>query len=109
MPKKPNAIRTRSLRTTIIQAGSVAGALIAIGAAWHQFGGDTIAWSSDIRRLDARQTESAIDVYSKAVRDDTILRNQINDAVTRALIDQRLKESLDKLNAAQQRKIELGK
>lgn len=93
----------------LIKAGAVASALVALAGAWHFFGGDTPAWSSDMRKLDARQAEQAIDTYTKAVRDDTILREQIKDPVTRALIDDRLNEYQSKLMNARKRKIELGK
>jgi len=93
----------------IIQGGSVSGALVAIVAAWHLFEMPSVAWSSDIKKLNVQQTDHALDFYSKAVRDDTILRSQISDPTTRALIDQRMNEAQDKLKRAQDRKIELSK
>ena len=99
----------KSFIAGFIKAGAVATALIALVAAWHLFGGDSPAWSSDLRKLDARQSESAIDTYTKAIRDDTILKSQVNDRATQALIDERLREYHTKLKAAQDRKIELGK
>ena len=101
--------RRRNYAKTIITAGSVASALVAIAAAWLYFGMPTLAWSSDIRLLNHAQTEAAIDLYRKSVSDDTILRSQVKDNVTRALIDQRLQEAQQKLHDAQQRKIELQK
>ena len=102
-------IRRQNIIKTVIQCGSVAGAVVALVAAWHLFNMPTPAWSSDIQKLNIQQTEHALDFYSKAVRDDTILRSQITDTTTRALIDQRMQEAQDKLRRAQERKIELTK
>lgn len=97
------------IRTRLMQAGAIAAAIVSIAAAWHLFNLDTPAWSSDLRKANARQADTAIDVYTKAIRDDTILRSQINDPTTKALIDDRLNEYNSKLLDARERKIELGK
>ena len=89
--------------------GGACGAVIALASVWHMMGGDTLAWASDLHKLNSRQIETAVDVYSRAISDDTITRAQITDPVTRALIDQRIKDASDKLKAAQDRKIDLTK
>jgi len=93
--------------------GILTAALVSFGGftagVWHLFGIDTPAWSSDLRKLDARQADEAIDVYTKAIRDDTILKAQVSDPTTKALIDDRLNEYSVKLKNARDRKIELGK
>jgi len=115
MAKKPisppvkSRFSWRPIHKRIVQAGAIAAALVSLAAGWHLVGGDTIAWTSELRKLDARQSDAAIDVYTKAIRDDTILRAQISDPVTKALIDDRLNEYNSKLLNARQRKIELGK
>lgn len=89
--------------------GTVCGAIIAAGVVWHMIGGDTPAWSSDIKRLDRGQAAFAVDEYSKAIRDDMILKEQIKDPMTKVLIDQRLDEYREKLKAARDRAIQLSK
>lgn len=93
----------------LLKIGGAAGAIVAIAAAWHLFGAPVPAWSSDIRKLDARQAETAIDVYSKAVRDDTILMEQITKPQSRAVIQERLEYFKNQLKNARDRKIELSK
>lgn len=106
--RRPAPIASHLWRWFIL-AGTGCGALLAIAGVWLLMGWPKPAWSSDIRKLGTNQVDTAIDLYSKSVRDDTILRGQVKDPVTRGLVDQRIKESEDKLNAARSRKIELSK
>jgi hypothetical protein len=99
----------RAVASEVIRIGAICTALVAIVATWHLIGGDTLAWSSDIKRLDKGQAAYAIDSYSKAIRDDTILKEQVKEPATKALIDERINDYQAKLSAARARAIELGK
>lgn len=98
------------IRKWIIGTGTVAAALTAIGTLWLAAGFPKPATSADIAKLNASQTELAVDLYTKATRDALILRNTAKgDPSTQALIDQQLSEAQSKLKAAQDRKLELAK
>lgn len=93
--------------TKISAAGA---ALAAIGGAYVWLGLPMVATSADIKRLNASQAEIAVDVYSKDVRDNIILRNAVkSDPTALKMIDQNLQEAKEKLKAAQERRIELSK
>ena len=89
--------------------GVVIGTMGAVIGAWVGIGGPLPATSQDIKRLDKSQTDAAVDLYSKEVRSNIILRGTVQEPTTRALIDESLREAQDKLKAAQDRKIELSK
>lgn len=93
----------------LLKAGAGVGALTAITTAWITIGGPVPALSTDLQRLDRKQTETAVDLYSKDVRDAIILRGAVKDETTRRLIDENLREAQEKLKAAQERRIELSK
>lgn len=93
----------------LLKAGAAVGALTAITTAWITIGGPVPALSTDLRRLDRKQTETAVDLYAKDVRDAIILRGAVKDETTRRLIDENLREAQEKLRAAQERKIELSR
>ena len=92
-----------------MQLGAACGALGAIAVAWVSIGGPMPALTQDIKRLDKAQTETAVDLYSKDVRDSIILRGTVTDPTTQRMVDENLREAQDKLRAAQERKIELSK
>ena len=89
--------------------GAALGAIVAIIGAWVGIGGPLPATSQDIKQLDRKQTETAVDLYSKDVRDSILLRNTVQDPTTQKLVDENLREAQEKLRAAQTRKIELSK
>jgi hypothetical protein len=91
------------------RVGIVLGALTAMAAMWVSIGGPRLATSQDIQKLDRKQTETAVDLYAKDVRDAIILRGAVQDTTTRQLIDENLRDAQEKLKAAQQRKIELSR
>lgn len=112
--KKPVIVQVHPLflvlRRWIIGIGSMAAALLAIGSFWIAVGWPRIATSADIQKLNAAQTDLAVDLYQKNVRDALISRSAVkNDPSTQALVDQNLREAQDKLKAAQDRKLELAK
>jgi len=93
----------------VVQVGAVCAALGAIAVSWVGIGGPMPALTQDIKRLDKAQTETAVDLYQKDVRDSIILRGTITDPTTQRLVEENLREAQDKLKAAQTRKIELSK
>jgi hypothetical protein len=96
----------------IIKAGAVAAALTAIAGAWAMFDGPVPAWSEDIRRLDRQQTEIAVEVYQRAIRDlvVTLTKDEIQaSVVARTIVEQDLERDRAKLDAARSRLIELSK
>ena len=112
MTKKRKSLSTwrpHWLGNKIIYYGSLAGALLALGGLWSALGWPTPAWSSDIQRLNARQASTAVDVYSRAISDDMILKSQVTDQMTKDLIDDRIKMNTEKLEDSQKRKIELSR
>lgn len=89
--------------------GVVLGTSGAVIGAWVGIGGPLPATSQDIKQLDRKQTDTAVDLYAKDVRDAIILRGTVQDPTTQRLIDENLREAQEKLKAAQSRKIELSK
>lgn len=85
------------------------GAITAMIAVWVAVDGPRLATSQDLQKLDRKQTETAVDLYAKDVRDAIILRGAVQDETTRKLIDENLRDAQEKLKAAQQRKIELSR
>ena len=91
-----------------ISAVSAACAALAGGYLW--LGLPKVATSADIKRLDSNQAQIAVDVYAKDVRDQIILRNSVkNDPTALRMVDENIAEAKEKLKAAQDRRIELGK
>lgn len=86
--------------------GSV-GALIAL---WILLGFPTLATSSDIKRLDRRQIDTAVEVYQSKTR-NIILNAPAPTATpqTQRLYEEELRQSRDQLKRAEDRKIELSK
>lgn len=90
--------------------GAAAGALTAIIGLWLLIGAPIPAFSSDLRKLDNQQVETAIDLYRKDVRDAILLRGAVKgDPTAERLIEENLQEARDKLKRAQDRKIELSR
>lgn len=99
-----------TLERLVLRIGALAGAVTATGALWLVIGGPLPALSSDIQRLDRQQTEQAIDIYSKEVRDQILLLGLTkNDPTAKAIVERNLEEAKEKLQRAQNRKIELSK
>lgn len=119
MTKRPRLAKKiqpalRPLHERVLEMGakiSAAGAaLAAIGGAYVWLGLPVIATSADIKKLNSSQAEIAVDVYSRDVRDNIIMRNSVkNDPTALKMIDQNLQEAKEKLKAAQDRRIELSK
>jgi len=94
----------------LLQAGAVATALVAVASAWQLFGGDTLAWSSDVKRLDRKQAEVAVEVYTTK-RNSLILNAppQTANVQTQRLHEEALHDANRQLKQAEDRKIELSK
>ena len=52
----------------LVRGGAVAGAILAIAGGWHWAGLPIPAWSQDVRRLEAQQLDTAIEVYQQKQR-----------------------------------------
>lgn len=88
--------------------GTIAGAITAVITAWHVIGGPMPAWSSDILKLDRKQTEIAAELYANRVR-SLLAYPPPTDPVARQNWNEELRQSRQKLDAAEQRRIELSK
>lgn len=112
MPKKPKpipiTIKSRSIGKAIIYYGGIAGGLTAMVVLWHTFGLPSVAWSSDIQRLDRQQTDTAIEIYQRAVRGQLSAPAPAESA-SKQLWEEELRENRRKLDEATKRRIELGK
>lgn len=86
--------------------GSI-GALIAL---WILLGFPTLATSGDIRMLDRRQIETAVEVYQNKTR-SIILNAPAASATpqTQRLFEEELAQARSQLKRAEDRKIELSK
>jgi hypothetical protein len=93
----------------LTKLGAAATALIAMGTVMTWVGGQ-LAWSGDIRRLDRQQAETAVEVYSKALRDGVVLRQAVKDDPTaRAFVDYEIGDVKSKLQQSRDRLIQLSK
>lgn len=116
MPKKPmpRFSLQRSWRSApgwikrVGAVGTIAGAVGAIITTWHLIGAPIPAWSSDILKLDRKQTEIAAELYGNRVRNLLAIPPPA-DPVARQNWDEELRQSRQKLDAAEQRRIELSK
>jgi hypothetical protein len=93
-------------------AGAVAAAMTAIVVAYAQLGGPMPATAQDIQRLDRQQTEIAVEVYQRAIRESvvTLTKDEIQaNVVARTIVEQDIERDRAKLDAARARLIELGK
>lgn len=88
--------------------GSIAGALTAIGALWITLGFPTIATSSDIKRLDRQQADTAIDIYQTKLRSLLVVSPSTGTAAYKAW-EEELNQARDQLKRAEDRKIDLSK
>lgn len=100
-----NAKRIKGL---LIQTGALAGALVAIAGAWHIFGAPTLAFSSDISRLDKAQATYAVELYNQKLR--TYLASQPPaDPVARQIWEEDARQARQQRDDAEKRRIELSK
>jgi hypothetical protein len=93
----------------VIRVGAVAAALASIAGFWIYIGGPIPAWSTDIKRLDLNQTETAIELYSSAQDRALITQDLLKDPAAKALNAKRLKDATDTLHKLREHKIELMK
>lgn len=84
--------------------GSV-GALVGL---WILLGFPTFATSSDIRRLDRHQAEVAVEVFDNKLR-RYLAQQPPADPAARQNWDEEVRRAKGQLDAAEQRRIELGK
>lgn len=100
--------KRRNIIKAILQAGAVAGALIAIVTAWRMFGGPTPAWASDISRLDKHQSELAVEIYDAKLR-RYLSSARPTDPANRQIFDEDLRQARQQRDDAERRRIELSK
>ncbi len=104
--------KRRGIIQTILRAGAFAIAIIAIATVvagtWKLLGADVPAWASDIKRLDRQQTETAVDIYQRAVRGQLALPPP-TDPVTKQNWEEELNDNKKKRDEAIQHRIELSK
>lgn len=84
--------------------GSI-GALIAL---WILLGFPTLATSTDIKRLDRAQAETAVEVYDRKVR-AYLTSTPPSDPVHRQIWDEELRRAREQLKSAEDRKIQLSR
>lgn len=94
---------------SIIRLGALAGAIVAIVGAWHLFGFPEVAWSSDVKRLDSQQTDTAISVYQQSLDSALITQGLLSDPGAKALNSRRIDDATQTLKDLRQHKIELSK
>lgn len=87
---------------------SVPGSIGAAIALWILLGFPTLATSSDIQRLDRRQADTAVDVYSTKQRSLLVIA-PLPGTVAHDAWKQELDTASRQLKAAEDRKIELSK
>lgn len=94
---------TRLLKWTPVPA-----AVLAMIGIWGALGFPRPAWTSDIKRLDRQQADIAAQVYQDRIR--SLLSVQPpSDPVARQNWNEQLRQTRKKLDAAQERQIELSK
>ena len=96
------------LRKKIIQGGAVAAALIAISSAWHLIGAPIPALSSDIQRLDLKQSTYAVELYNQKLR-SYLTSQPPNDPAARQLWEEDARQARQQRDDAEKRRIELSK
>lgn len=85
----------------------VPGALLSACYIWTLWGFPTLAWSSDIQRLDRNQAAQAVDLYRGKVR-NLILTPKPSNEPNATAWDEDLAEARRQRDAAEKRSIELG-
>lgn len=110
MAKRPAKRPLNKYVRSLIQVGAVCAALVAIAGAWHLFEIPTLAWSSDIQKLNRNQAETAVEVYQSKLR-GTVLNAPAPGATpqTHRLYEEELNQARTQLKRAEDRKIELSK
>lgn len=93
----------------VTQISAFIGAILAVVSLWAILG---IATSGDIRTLDRKQVETAIEVHRRSVRDGILLAPTIAkdpDSPAAKIWAEDLAQARQDLKRAQDRKIELSK
>ena len=98
----------KRIKEILIQAGAISGALIAIAGAWHLFGAPTVAFSSDISRLDKSQATYAVELYNQKLR-NYLVAQPPTDPAARQIFDEDLRQARQQRDDAEKRRIELSK
>jgi hypothetical protein len=65
--------------------------------------------TSDLKKLDSRQTDTAIDLYRKELDDAIVRQDLLKDPVVRELNANKIKDAQKRLDELKHRKIELSK
>lgn len=99
--------RTKAGKALAI-AAFIGGSVAAIATGWKTIGLPLPAWANDIERLDRRQTEQAIEVYTNKVH-RYLLIPEPSEPVQRQFLREELDKARRQLEAAEQRKIELSR
>lgn len=91
-------------------AGAVASALAAFLTTWHMLNLPSLAWSTDVSRLDAKQVDIAIEVYQTKIRSllTTPAFSDPNSPSARAW-EEELRRAREQQSAAERRKFEISK
>ena len=101
-------MNAKRIKEMLIQAGAICGALIAIAGAWHIFGAPTVAFSSDINRLDKNQATYAVELYNQKLR-NYLVSQPPADPAARQLWEEDLRQARQQRDDAEKRRIELAK
>ena len=101
--------RRKSVTDMVIRLGAVAAALASIVGFWIYIGGPIPAWSTDIKRLDREQTDTAIELYQRAQDNALITQDVLRDPAAKALNARRLKDATDKLHQLREHKLDLAR
>jgi hypothetical protein len=111
MPRRRQHRRSlfQSVAKNIFLISALVTALGVIAGAWITAGFPIPAWSTDIKRLDARQTDTAIDLYSKALDDAIIRQDLLKDPSVRALNAKKIEQTTKTLDQLRMRKLEMTK
>jgi hypothetical protein len=65
--------------------------------------------TSDLKKLDSRQTDTAIDLYRNELDDAIVRQDLLKDPVVRELNANKIKDAQKRLDELKHRKIELSK
>jgi hypothetical protein len=106
--KRPQRAKLRPV-DLVVRLGALAAALVSIAGFWAYIGGPLPAWSTDIKRLDREQTDTAIELYQRAQDNALITQDLLKDPAAKALNAKRLKDATDTLHQLRERRLQLSK